>query len=85
MIVLDFVTDLRRVAEVVDLDRAVRRDQIERIGLGGRLVSFRDESAGSFLREWMFDQASLLLRQEDPQIELPHLNFPKPAGPGSVQ
>ena len=35
VVVLDFVTDLRRVAEVVDLDRAVRRDQIERIGLGG--------------------------------------------------
>ena len=85
VVVLDFVTDLRRVAEVVDLDRAVRRDQIERIGLGDRLVSFRDESAGSYLREWMFDQASLLLRQEDPQIELPHLNFPKPAAPGSVQ
>ncbi len=85
VIVLDFVTDLRRVAEVVELDRAVRGGEIERIGLGGCLVSFSDQSAGNFLREWMLDQASLLLRQDDPQIDLPHLDYPRPASPGGVQ
>lgn len=85
VVALDFVTDLRRIAEVVELDRAVRGGDVERIGLGGRLVSFSDQSAGNFLREWMLDQASLLLRQDDPQIELPHFNYPRPAGPGGVQ
>jgi len=85
VIVLDFVTDLRRIAEVLELDRAVKGSDVERIGLGGRLVSFSDQSAGDFLREWMLDQASLLLRQDDPQIELPRFNYPRPAGPGGVQ
>jgi superfamily II DNA or RNA helicase len=75
VVVLDFVTDLRRVAEVIELDAAVRGD-IERLGLGSRLVAFHDRSAGSFLREWMLDQASLLLREGDPSLELPNLNFP---------
>jgi hypothetical protein len=85
VIALDFVTDLKRMAEVVELDRAVRGGDVERIGLGGQLVSFSDQSAGGFLREWLLDQASLLLRQDDPQVELPRFNFPPPLGPGGVQ
>jgi hypothetical protein len=53
---------------------------VERLGLGGALVSFADESAGSFLREWMLDQASLMLREDDPKLE-----FPEPRAPGGVQ
>jgi superfamily II DNA or RNA helicase len=85
VVVLDFVTDLRRVAEVVDLDRAVRDSPVERLGLGGRLIAFRDASAGGFLREWMLDQASLVLREGDPELEIPKFNFPEPAAPGGVQ
>src|SRR5262249_23045328 len=61
VVVLDFVSDLRRVAEVLDLDRAARAGSVERLGLGGRLVQFNDVSAGGFLREWLLDQASLVL------------------------
>jgi Lhr-like helicase len=85
VIVLDFVTDLRRVAEVVELDRAIQGGPIERLGLGSRLIQFRDASAGSFLREWMMDQASLVLRDGDPSLELPRFEFPEPQPPGSVQ
>ncbi len=85
VVVLDFVTDLRRVAEVVELDRAVRDTPVERLGLGNRLIRFRDESAGDFLREWMLDQASLILREGDPQLELPRFEFPEPPPPGAVQ
>jgi superfamily II DNA or RNA helicase len=85
VVALDFVTDLRRIAEVVELDKAVKGGDVERIGLGGRLVSFSDQSAGTFMREWMLDQASLLLRHDDPHIEMPRFNYPKPAGPGGVQ
>jgi superfamily II DNA or RNA helicase len=84
VIVLDFVTDLRRIAEVIELDRAVRGGDVERVGLGGRLVSFRDQSAGDFLREWMLDQASVMLRQDDPHIEVPRFNYPKPPGHGGI-
>lgn len=85
VVVLDFVTDLRRVAEVIELDRATRDGSLERLGLGERLIQFTDASAGNFLREWMLDQASLFLREEDPEIELPHIEFPQPTRSGTVQ
>lgn len=85
VVALDFVTDLRRVAEVVNLDRAVRDAPVERLGLGGRLLSFREASAGNFLREWMLDQASLFLREGDAELELPRFEFPDPPPPGNVQ
>ena len=85
VIVLDFVSDLRRVAEVIDLDKAVRGEEVERLGLGSKLVTFHDASAGDFMREWMLDQASLLLREGDSRLELPRFEFPEPKPPGSVQ
>lgn len=85
VVVLDFVTDLARVAEVIKLDQAVRGNSVERVGLGGRLVQFTDKSAGTFLKEWMLDQASLFLREGDPKIELPQFEFPEPSPRGGVQ
>jgi len=85
VVVLDFVTDLRRVAEVIDLDRAIKGTDVERLGMGHRVIQFRDASAGGFLREWMLDQASLLLREEDSKLELPAFEFPAPVPPGGVQ
>ncbi|MFP2897997.1 DEAD/DEAH box helicase family protein [Corallococcus sp. 4LFB] len=85
VIVLDFVTDLRRVAEVLELDRATRRESVERLGLGNKLVSFADHSAGSFLCEWLLDQADLFNREGDATLELPEFDFPRPIAPGGVQ
>ena len=76
VVVLDFVTDLRRIAEVINLDAAARDEGIEHLALGSRVVSFADKSAGSFLNEWMLDQADLLSREGDPNLELPRFNFP---------
>ena len=84
VIVLDFVTDIRRIAEVIELDRNVRGG-IERLGLGSRIVQFSDASAGGFLREWLLDQASLFLREGDPVLDLPKFDFPDPVPPGNVQ
>lgn len=85
VIVLDFVSDLRRVAEVVKLDAATRDSPVESLGLGNRVASFRDASAGGFIMEWLKDQADLLLRENDPRLELPKFNFPDPAAPGTIQ
>lgn len=84
VVVLDFVTDLRRLAEVIELDRAARGGPVERLGLGNHLVSFRNASTGDFLREWMLDQASLFLREGDADLELPQFEFPDPPPPGGV-
>lgn len=87
VIVLDFVSDLRRIAEVARLDGATRAEgkDVERLGLGERLVSFRDASAGSFIMEWLRDQADLLLREGDPSLELPRFDFPEPPALGGGQ
>ncbi len=87
VMVLDFVSDLRRVAEVIRLDAAARGGDspIERLGLGESIVSFSNASAGGFVMEWLRDQADLLLREGDPSLELPRFDFPEPVAPGGVQ
>jgi superfamily II DNA or RNA helicase len=83
VVILDFVSDLRRIAEVVELEKAVRGD-IERLRMPG-MVQFRDEGAGSFMLDWMRDQANLFVREGDPNLELPEFEFPSPHGGGTVQ
>jgi superfamily II DNA or RNA helicase len=85
VVVLDFVTDLRRIAEVIHLDAAVRGGEIERLGLGRELMSFEDRTSGDFLREWMLDQADLFQREDDPAITFPRFDFPEPIPPRNIQ
>lgn len=85
VIVLDFVTDLRRIAEVIELEKAASGEEIERLPLGDQVVQFGDRSAGSFMLEWMKDQADLMLREGDPTLELPRFNYPDVPAPGSVE
>ena len=85
VIVLDFVTDLKRVAEVLDLDREIRGGEVERLGLGRQIVQFNDQTAGDFLMEWTLDQASLRSRVGNPKLDLPRFQFPKPPPPGGIQ
>ena len=83
VVVLDFVSDLRRIAEVIELEKATRGD-IERLRLPG-MIQFRDEGAGSFMLEWMKDQADLFMREGDPILEMPEFDFPAPHNAGSIQ
>jgi type I site-specific restriction endonuclease len=84
VIVMDFVTDLRRVAEVIELEKAAA-GPVERLPLGHNLINFRDASAGNFMLEWMKDQADLILREGDAQLEVPQFEFPAAPQPGGVQ
>lgn len=84
VVVLDFVSDLRRIAEVIDLQRSVVGD-VEHLDLVERVVQFRDHGAGRFMFEWMLDQADLFNREGDATLELPEFNFPSPVAPGAVQ
>lgn len=76
VVILDFVSDLRRVAEVVELEKAVHGD-LERLYLPG-IVQFRDEAAGSFMLDWMRDQADLFMREGDATLEMPIYDSHKP-------
>ena len=77
VLVLDFVSDLRRMAMVLELDKSVKSLQIEKLGIGDRLVEFNDKSAGSFLKEWLLDQADLLEREGDAKLEIPQFEYPE--------
>ena len=81
---MDFVTDLRRVAEVIELEKAAA-GPTESLPLGHNLINFRDASAGNYMLEWMKDQADLILREGDAQLELPNFDFPEVPSPGNVQ
>jgi hypothetical protein len=88
--ILDFVTDLRRMAEVLELDKAMRQNDVERLGLGANVIEFADKSAGSFLREWVLDQTSLLTREGDAGLQIPQfseaeIQFPMDHQSGTVQ
>jgi superfamily II DNA or RNA helicase len=86
VVVLDFVTDIRRLAEVSELERmAGRNAPTEKLPLGSHLIQFTDESAGTFLMEWVKDQASLMLREGDPTLDLPSFEYPNTLPHGSAR
>lgn len=84
VVVLDFVSDLRRIAEVIELERATKGD-IEHLRMPGSAIQFREAGAGSFMLDWMKDQADLFNREGDARLDLPSFDFPRPAPPGNVQ
>lgn len=84
VVVLDFVSDLRRMAEVIQLQKAIAGD-VEQLHLIERVVQFHDASAGAFMIDWMLDQADLMNREGDSNLDVPRFNFPEPAAPGGIQ
>ncbi|MDV7134521.1 DEAD/DEAH box helicase family protein [Williamsia muralis] len=75
--VLDFVTDVRRVAAGLDLKRALaamRGGDIEELSLplaGGSQISFNDETAGSLLDYWIEDAADLETSADEVRLQFP--------------
>lgn len=75
--VLDFVTDVRRVAAGLDLKRslaAIRGGDIEELDLpleAGSRISFSDETAGSLLDYWIKDAADLETAADEVRLQFP--------------
>ena len=75
--VLDFVTDVRRVAAGLDLKRslaAMRGGDIEELSLplpGGSHINFNDETAGSLLEYWIQDAADLETAADEVRLQFP--------------
>jgi superfamily II DNA or RNA helicase len=75
--VLDFVTDVRRVAAGLGLRRsltAMRGGDIEELALplpGGSQITFSDETAGSLLDYWIRDAASLETAADEVRLQFP--------------
>ena len=75
--VLDFVTDVRRVAAGLDLRRslaAIRGGDVEELALalpGGSQITFSDETAGSLLDYWIHDAADLETAADEVRLQFP--------------
>ncbi|WP_419597162.1 hypothetical protein, partial [Thiolapillus sp.] len=63
VVVLDFVTDIRRMAAVATLDREVREEtsssEVETVYLRDGIVSFSDARAEMFVEAWLEDVTNL--------------------------
>lgn len=78
--VMDFVSDLRRVAAVMDIRSQAAADEIETLRLAerGTTFEFSDQRAETLMREWIKDAASL-----ETALDETRLQFPAPEAFGS--
>ncbi|MDT3728853.1 DEAD/DEAH box helicase family protein [Streptomyces sp. DSM 41972] len=74
--VLDFVSDIRRVAAIMNIRQQVAEDELEilRLTQHGTSFEFADQRAESLMREWIKDAASL-----ETALDESRLQFPNPA------
>jgi superfamily II DNA or RNA helicase len=75
VVVLDFVSDLRRVAAALRIKRAMG-DELEE--LGHRTIStveFNDERAGSLMEEWIKDAADVETAYDESRLQFPPTNI----------
>jgi hypothetical protein len=76
---LDFVSDIRRVAAILNIRQRIAEDEVETLRLAERGTSFdfADQRAESLMREWIKDAASLETSPEESRLQ-----FPDPAAFG---
>lgn len=74
VVVLDFVSDIRRIAATINLRRDLERlasDEIERVWLTKSEFSFSTPDIGTLLEEWIKDAASLEDSDEEVRLQFP--------------
>ncbi|MFJ9704758.1 DEAD/DEAH box helicase [Streptomyces sp. NPDC101234] len=72
--VLDFVTDIRRVAATLNLRRALEAEETESLRLRssqGSRIEFNDETVGTLLDHWVKDAASLETAADEVKLQFP--------------
>lgn len=71
--VLDFVADVRRIAEVLEMDRDVRRPKgrSRKILFPEGIVTFSDANAGTFFQEWVADINELSGMDDESVLRFP--------------
>ncbi len=73
VIVLDFVSDIRRLADIIDLDNEGKykgeKDNI--VFLKEGIVSFSNERTGNFIQEWLKDMADLGDEDDNSKLTFP--------------
>lgn len=77
--VLDFVSDVRRVAATLELQRALdrlREEDIERVTLPVPIVTFDEPQIGTLLQEWILDAAALEDADDEVRLQFPAMPVP---------
>lgn len=70
--VLDFVTDIRRVAAALEMKRAMDAIEVEEVSvLDKSMIEFSDQTAGKFLDYWIADAASLETAADEVRLNFP--------------
>jgi superfamily II DNA or RNA helicase len=71
--VLDFVSDLRRIAAVMNIHGQIAADEIETLRLAerGTTFEFSDQRAENLMREWIKDAASLETALDEARLQFP--------------
>jgi superfamily II DNA or RNA helicase len=70
VIALDFVSDLRRVAALLDLRRQTGADEIEVLSdVPQTTITFNDAKAESLLEQWILDAADLETANDDARLQ----------------
>lgn len=70
--VLDFVTDIRRAAAVLNLRRALDATEVEHLELPNTSrIEFQDETVGSLMDMWIKDAADLETAADEVRLQFP--------------
>lgn len=71
VVVMDLVADIRRIADAIDIEHGVEKgDDVEVMSTGFNL-SFQDQNAQSFFKEYLNDKAAIATKGGDDQIRFP--------------
>jgi superfamily II DNA or RNA helicase len=75
VLVLDFVSDLRRLAELSEMDKEIRRRTIEAesVYIANSHVSFTDARAARFVETWLADVADLADSDDTERLRFPEV------------
>jgi superfamily II DNA or RNA helicase len=74
--VLDFVSDVRRIAATLDLQRSLDRLEdadIERVQLEQPVIKFSEPKIGSLMQEWLRDAAALEDADDAARLQFPDI------------
>ncbi|MEV0551476.1 DEAD/DEAH box helicase family protein [Nocardia salmonicida] len=74
LLVLDFVTDIRRIAATLDLRRALDATESEHLDLRrshGSHIEFSDETIGTLMDHWIRDAADLETAADEVRLQFP--------------
>lgn len=70
--VLDFVSDLRRIAAMLNIKRGLEAGDIETLPQGDRSqIEFSDQRVGSLMNEWIKDAADLETAYDEARLQFP--------------